>query len=127
MDLAHRRLTTNLPASFRGSTLKCRKATRGLLGSRAAFASTRPGVGRRVRTMADPSASPDSRQNGGATLARQSARVARLRAEARENPVLQRSLAQVAEWQANRLGATYADLAADARYRDAVAFFRNDL
>jgi hypothetical protein len=77
--------------------------------------------------MADPSASPDSRQNAGANLARQSARVARLRAEARENPVLERSLAHVAEWQANRLGATYADLAADARYRDAVAFFRNDL
>src|ERR1700681_4423320 len=115
MDLAHRRLTTNLPASFRGSTLKCRKATRGLLGSRAAFASTRPGVGSRVRTMADPSASPASRQNAGANLARQSARVARLRAEARENPVLERSLAHVAEWQADRVGATSAALAGDRR------------
>lgn len=43
------------------------------------------------------------------------------------NPDLARALAYLARWQANRLGATYADLAADERYRDAVAFFRNDL
>jgi hypothetical protein len=60
-------------------------------------------------------------------LARESARVARMHGETLANPDLARALAYLARWQANRLGATYADLAADERYRDAVAFFRNDL
>jgi hypothetical protein len=50
-----------------------------------------------------------------------------MRDETRANPDLTRALAHLSRWQASRLGATYADLAADGRYRDAVAFFRNDL
>jgi len=60
-------------------------------------------------------------------LARESARVAGMRDETRANPELARALPHLSRWQSSRLGATYADLAADARYGDAVAFFRNDL
>ena len=37
------------------------------------------------------------------------------------------ALDQLAAWQARRLRETYADLAADARYAGAIAFFQNDL
>ena len=38
-----------------------------------------------------------------------------------------RALARLASWQASRMAATYADLAAQPRYADAIAFFRSDL
>ena len=37
------------------------------------------------------------------------------------------ALDRVAQWQARRLNATYADLAADARYAGAIAFFQSEL
>jgi hypothetical protein len=40
---------------------------------------------------------------------------------------LARTLDRLADWQSRRLGATYADLAAQPRYVDAIAFFRTDL
>jgi hypothetical protein len=38
-----------------------------------------------------------------------------------------RALGRLASWQASRMAATYADLAAQPRYADAIAFFRSDL
>ena len=43
------------------------------------------------------------------------------------NPILAGSLERLADWQSRRLAATYADLAGDARYADAIAFFQTDL
>jgi len=37
------------------------------------------------------------------------------------------ALDRVAQWQARRLNASYADLAADARYAEAIAFFQSEL
>jgi hypothetical protein len=62
-----------------------------------------------------------------AAFERELGRVARLQAERRANPELARALARVGSWQASRLGGTYADLAAQARYADAIAFFKSDL
>lgn len=38
-----------------------------------------------------------------------------------------RALGRLASWQANRMANTYADLASQARYADAISFFRTDL
>jgi hypothetical protein len=38
-----------------------------------------------------------------------------------------RALGRLASWQASRMAATYADLASQPRYADAIAFFRSDL
>jgi hypothetical protein len=54
-------------------------------------------------------------------------RVHQLHDERNSDPVLASALARLAEWQSRRLGQTYADLAADPRYADAVAFFQVDL
>jgi hypothetical protein len=62
-----------------------------------------------------------------ATLVRQLERVTRLHADRAANPVLAQGLARIASWQARRLARTYEDLAAQARYADAVRFFENDL
>ena len=62
-----------------------------------------------------------------AALERQLERVARLNAERRADPNLASALARLSDWQASRLGATYADLAAQPRYADAIAFFKTDL
>lgn len=61
------------------------------------------------------------------TLAAELARVARLHAERRANPILAGALERVADWQARRLRATYADLAAQPRYLPAIEFFETDL
>lgn len=55
------------------------------------------------------------------------ARVARLQSERSANPILAGALTRLAEWQARRLAATYADLAAQDRYADAIRFFETDL
>lgn len=60
-------------------------------------------------------------------LVRELSRVQRLHEERTGNPILAGALERVASWQARRLAMTYADLAADARYAAAVAFFQNDL
>jgi len=43
------------------------------------------------------------------------------------NPILAGALGRLADWQSRRLAATYADLAADPRYAEAVAFFQAEL
>jgi hypothetical protein len=55
------------------------------------------------------------------------ARMAQLHATRQADPVLWRSLERLAFWQASRMTATYADLAAQVRYADAIAFFLSDL
>ena len=60
-------------------------------------------------------------------LLRELARTARLHAERRAQPGLARALERLAAWQAGRMGHTYADLAVQSRYGDAIAFFQSDL
>jgi len=60
-------------------------------------------------------------------LLRELARTARLHAERRARPGLARALERLASWQAGRMGRTYADLALQSRYADAIAFFQSDL
>ena len=55
------------------------------------------------------------------------ARMAQLHAARRADPVLLRALERLAFWQASRMTATYADLAAQPRYAGAIAFFLSDL
>ena len=54
-------------------------------------------------------------------------RVEQLDAERRADPGLAGALGHLARWQSARLGQTYRDLVGDARYADAIAFFRSDL
>ncbi len=51
----------------------------------------------------------------------------RLHEERRASPAGAAALDRVARWQARRLNATYADLARDPRYAEAIAFFQSDL
>jgi hypothetical protein len=60
-------------------------------------------------------------------LAAELAHVARLHAERLANPILAGALERVANWQARRLRVTYADLAAQTRYIQAIEFFETDL
>lgn len=62
-----------------------------------------------------------------AALKRELERVSRLNTERSADPDLARALARLSDWQASRLGATYADLAVQPRYADAIAFFQTDL
>jgi len=55
------------------------------------------------------------------------AHVQRFHAARAADPALDAALSRLADWQGRRLAQTYADLAADARYREAIAFFRSDL
>ena len=72
-------------------------------------------------------AETDTAPTASVALVRELSRVQRLHAERTGNPILTGSLERVAHWQARRLAMTYADLATDARYAAAVAFFQNDL
>jgi hypothetical protein len=60
-------------------------------------------------------------------LVRELRHVIALNEERAGNPILAGSLDRLREWQGARLRNTYADLAADARYGEAIAFFENDL
>ena len=62
-----------------------------------------------------------------AALVRELQRVHALHAARASNPILAGALERLGDWQARRLAATYADLARDARYADALAFFPSDL
>ena len=62
-----------------------------------------------------------------AALVRELARAMRLHELRRANPGRARALERLASWQASRMARTYADLAAQPRYADAIAFFRSDL
>ena len=54
-------------------------------------------------------------------------RIAQQHAERRSDPALARALERLGRWQSARLADTYADLAREARYADAIQFFRSDL
>ena len=54
-------------------------------------------------------------------------RIAQQHAERRADPALSRALDRLGRWQSARLGQTYADLARDPRYAEAIRFFRSDL
>ena len=60
-------------------------------------------------------------------LVTQLQRVRRFHQARLDSPELAAALDRLALWQARRLDATYADLARDARYADAIAFFRTEL
>ncbi|MFO1415430.1 MAG: hypothetical protein U1F10_16310 [Burkholderiales bacterium] len=60
-------------------------------------------------------------------LVQELVRVQRLHEERARNPILAGALDRLAGWQSRRLRMTYADLAADPRYAQAVQFFQNDL
>lgn len=60
-------------------------------------------------------------------LLEQLRRVHALHAARAANPILAGSLDRLADWQSRRLAVTYADLARDPRYADAIAFFREEL
>jgi hypothetical protein len=62
-----------------------------------------------------------------AALIRELRHVETLHQERRANPLLAQALEQVAAWQSLRLGQTYADLAGQPRYCDAIEFFETDL
>lgn len=62
-----------------------------------------------------------------AALVRQLAQARALHAERAANPILDGAMERLADWQSRRLVQTYADLAAQPRYRQAIAFFRSDL
>lgn len=60
-------------------------------------------------------------------LLRELERVRRLHDERAGNPILAGALDRLADWQARRLRMTYADLAADPRYKAAIEYFQNDI
>jgi len=60
-------------------------------------------------------------------LVRELRHVIALNEERSGNPILAGSLDRLREWQSARLRNTYADLKADARYGEAIAFFETDL
>ncbi len=70
---------------------------------------------------------PQPAHSAHAALVQELERVARLQAERGANPILAGALQRVATWQSRRLRMTYADLAAQARYADAISFFQTDL
>ena len=62
-----------------------------------------------------------------AALVRELQRVHALHAARASNPILAGALERLGDWQARRLMGTYADLARDKRYAEAIAFFQSDL
>jgi hypothetical protein len=62
-----------------------------------------------------------------AALVRALERGRALHAARAQNPILAGALDRLADWQSRRLAATYADLARDPRYAQAIAFFQSDL
>ena len=72
------------------------------------------------------SSSP-SRHAAAAALEHQIAQAVALHAQRAANPILDGAMHRLADWQSRRLARTYADLAAQPRYRAAIAFFQGDL
>lgn len=77
--------------------------------------------------MSTASRPDDLPRTAHAALREQLERVEQLHAERRANSGLAVALEKVALWQAGRLRTTYEDLAAQARYTDAIDFFQTDL
>lgn len=76
--------------------------------------------------MSEPT-QPSSAATAQSALIRELERVARLHDDRARKPKLAAALERVAGWQALRLRNTYADLAADPRYAEAIDFFQSDL
>lgn len=62
-----------------------------------------------------------------AALIREIEHVTRLHHERQADPALAAALERIGAWQARRLSQTYADLASQARYAEAIVFFETDL
>jgi len=62
-----------------------------------------------------------------AALVRELERARAMHAARAQNPILAGALERLSDWQSRRLAVTYADLARDARYAEAVGFFQSDL
>ena len=62
-----------------------------------------------------------------AALVRALERGRALHAARAQNPILAGALERLSDWQSRRLAATYADLARDPRYAEAIGFFQTDL
>ena len=77
--------------------------------------------------MSDASDSTPPHPSAHAALVRELLHVSRLHADLGVNPPLAQAVERLGAWQAKRLAGTYADLAAQARYGDAVFFFETDL
>jgi hypothetical protein len=60
-------------------------------------------------------------------LLRELERTAQQHAQRKGDRSLAGALERLAAWQASRMGRTYADLTAQPRYADAIAFFQSDL
>ncbi len=75
----------------------------------------------------DPSESLHPKHPAQAALVEELSRVVRLHADRSANAALAAALERLADWQARRLGQTYADLAAQPRFAAAIGFFQTDL
>jgi len=62
-----------------------------------------------------------------AALVRELERARAMHATRAQNPILAGALERLSDWQSRRLAVTYADLARDRRYAEAIAFFQTDL
>jgi len=62
-----------------------------------------------------------------AALVRELERARAMHAARAQNPILAGALVPLSDWQSRRLAVTYADLARDPRYAEAIAFFQTDL
>jgi len=62
-----------------------------------------------------------------AALVRELERARAMHATRAQNPILAGALERLSDWQSRRLAVTYADLARDPRYAEAIAFFQTDL
>ena len=67
------------------------------------------------------------RHAAAAALEHQLAQAAALHMQRAANPILDGAMHRLADWQSRRLAQTYADLAAQPRYRAAIGFFQSDL
>jgi hypothetical protein len=70
---------------------------------------------------------PAPRHASEAALLRHLEQARALHAERAANPILDGAMTRLADWQGRRLAQTYADLASQPRYREAIAFFQADL
>jgi len=77
--------------------------------------------------MSDATTHPQNAHPAQTALMQELAHVARLHADRIANPILAGALQRLAMWQSRRLRMTYADLAAQDRYADAISFFQTDL
>src|SRR5688572_29473266 len=98
-----------------------------LVTSACSSARAPPVVSATHSAMSRPPTPSLTTRASAAHLVRAIEHVIRLHAEREENQPLAAALRRVSAWQARRLRGTYADLASQSRYAQAIAFFENDL